>query len=152
MAYIDSEIDGIKAIDRTVLGRLYKQVTPEKPSQNTGNTPNNGRNGKLDVSKYLDHYGIPYRTRQKNGACLYCLDHCVFDESHNGNESAIIQQESGRLLYQCFHNSCKGRSWKDARQIISGGDNLFTFMEGLSFNNGDHENEHKKERVSVSFT
>ena len=51
MAYIDSEIDGIKAIDRTVLGRLYKQVTPEKPSQNTGNTPNNGRNGKLDVSK-----------------------------------------------------------------------------------------------------
>jgi len=150
-SYIDSEIDGIKAIDRTVLAKLYKMVIPEKPSQNTGNTRNTGNGGKLDVAKYLDHYGIPYKIKSNSRGTLYCLDHCVFDSDHNGNESAIIQQESGRLLYQCFHASCKGRKWADARQIISGGDNLCPFMEGQGRSNGDHENEHKKERVSVSF-
>jgi len=143
MSYIDSEIDGIKPIDRALLGQLYKQMLSEKPVERTQTGDNNG-NGKLDVSKYLDHYGIPYKIKSKNGACLYCLDHCVFDESHNGNESSIIQQESGKLLYQCFHNSCEGRTWKDARQMISGGDNLFSFMEGLSFQNGVHNNEAKE--------
>ena len=33
MAYIDSEIDGIKAINRKVLAKLYKMVTPEKPKE-----------------------------------------------------------------------------------------------------------------------
>ncbi|MFH1933308.1 MAG: hypothetical protein ABIN18_17165 [Pseudomonadota bacterium] len=144
MAYIDSNLDGIKAIDRTtVLARLYKMVTPEKPSQNTGNTRNTG-NGKLDVIKYLDHYGIPYKIKSNGVGTLYCLDHCIFDAAHNGNESAIIQQDSGRLLYQCFHDSCKGRTWRDARQVISSGDNLFTFMEGLNFDNGDQSNEAKQ--------
>jgi len=145
MSYLDS-VENIRPIDRDTLGKLYKKFKAEESTRDTGvkSTQITG-NGKLDVSKYLNHYGIPYKIKSKNGACLYCLDHCVFDSSHNGNESAIVQQESGRLLYQCFHDSCKGRTWKDARQIISGGDSLFTFMKGLQINNnGVHINEARK--------
>ena len=141
MAYLDS-IDNIRPIDRDTLGKLYEKFKAEESTRDTRVKSNQANgNGKLDVIKYLDHYGVSYKIKSKNGACLYCLNHCVFDESHIRNEASIIQQESGKLLYQCFHNSCKGRTWREARQIISGGDNLFTFMEGLKFDNDGVHNE-----------
>ena len=64
--------------------------------------------GPLLVDKYLTHYGIKFHTKRttKGDATMYCLDQCVFDPSHAGNDSAIIQDDSGLLRYQCFHNSC----------------------------------------------
>jgi putative DNA primase/helicase len=54
----------------------------------------------------------------------------VFDSSHTTNEASIIQDVSGKLFYQCFHNSCKGRTWTEARELISGKDSLKQFMTG----------------------
>ena len=48
-------------------------------------------------------------------------------ESHAGGEAAIGQTDGCKLFYQCFHHSCKSRSWLDARQIISGDDSLAGF-------------------------
>ena len=124
--------------------KLKKFKAEESTRDTTVKSTQVNGNGKLDVIKYLDHYGVSYKIKSKNGACLYCLDHCIFDEAHTRNESAIIQREDGLLMYQCFHNSCKGKQWRDARQIISGGDNLFTFMEGLNFDNDGVHNEAKE--------
>jgi hypothetical protein len=67
------------------------------------------------------------QVKAHGGAVLYCLEECMFDSSHSGNEAAIGQTADGLLYYQCFHNSCKGRTWAEARQIISGNDNLWQF-------------------------
>lgn len=86
---------------------------------------------RLDVPEYLEHYGRPpFKIKGNGESGVYCLDACVFDESHKGGESAIVQTEDGTLIYRCFHDSCKDRTWKDAREKISGEDSLEPFMVG----------------------
>lgn len=87
-------------------------------------------NGKVDVEAYLNFYGIRYKVKQNDQGTLYALDECLFDPAHKTNEASIIQLSDGKLLYQCFHNSCQGKGWKDARERISGKDSLAQFMEG----------------------
>jgi P4 family phage/plasmid primase-like protien len=87
--------------------------------------------GPLDVGAYLDHYGAAYSQKTgPGGVTIYRLERCVFDPNHGRNEAAINQALDGTLTYQCFHNSCKGRTWREAREIISGNDNLAPFCEG----------------------
>jgi len=114
-----------EAIDRTK--KLFHKPASDISQRNTA-----GNNAQLNVAAYLDHYGISYKIKSNGTGALYCLEHCIFDDSHTGNESAIIQQPGGMLLYQCFHNSCKGHTWAEARQIISGDEKLGAFMVGGS--------------------
>ncbi|MGQ9571048.1 MAG: AAA family ATPase [Thermodesulfovibrionales bacterium] len=87
--------------------------------------------GKLDVPAYLNHYNIEVvKEKRIDNATLFCLSHCVFDENHTPNESAIVQNDNGVLSYQCFHDSCQGRTWQEARERISGKDNLKPFISG----------------------
>lgn len=83
---------------------------------------------RLDVGKYLTFHEIAYTIKEHPAGDLYLLDHCLFDQSHTHGESAIIQQEGGMLLYHCYHDSCKGHEWREARKIISGDDSLKSFM------------------------
>jgi hypothetical protein len=108
------------------LEEIASTVKQETQPQTEDKTDN-----KLDVEKYLTHYGIEIVKTKRNGtSTLYCLKECVFDPSHAPNEAAIVQADSGALSYQCFHNSCQGRTWKEARQVISGDDKLTQFMSG----------------------
>ena len=86
--------------------------------------------GKLDVGKYLDHYGVEYTEKKKAGFTLYVLRECLFDPNHRGKEASIVQADDGLLSYQCFHDSCRGRTWAEARAIISNDDSLAQFCEG----------------------
>ncbi|GAH15076.1 unnamed protein product, partial [marine sediment metagenome] len=72
--------------------------------------------GTLDVGAYLEHYGIAFRIKQKDLLTLYCLDECLFDPNHKKYEAAICYSPSPPFLtYQCFHDSCHGKTWKEAR-------------------------------------
>ena len=86
--------------------------------------------GPLNVGKYLDHYGIQYDIKQAGGVTIYRLSQCIFDPSHRKNEAAVNQDQNGLITYQCFHNSCQGKQWADAREIISGNENLARFCDG----------------------
>lgn len=91
---------------------------------------NNGH-GQMDVEAYCNHYGKEVvKVKQHGTSTLYCLKECVFDPSQTVNESAIGITSEGKPFYQCFHNSCKDRKWKDAQEIISGKDSLEPFMSG----------------------
>jgi hypothetical protein len=127
-SYIEKLPEPLHAVSERVLENIKKLFPQEE--QATVQTSDN-YSSKLDVARYLNHYRIKHRVRQKNGATFFCLDSCVFDESHKGNESAIIQKNEGKLMYQCFHNSCQGRYWKEARELISGGDKLVSFLNGV---------------------
>lgn len=84
--------------------------------------------GRLDVGAYLKHYGVRYTKKTPPGKILYCFAECLFDPSHK-NEAWIRQYDDGLLTYNCFHNSCDGRDFKDARAAISGADSLAPFCE-----------------------
>jgi hypothetical protein len=102
----------------------------------------NDHQGRLDVSAYLTHYGIAHRVKTNGAATYYQLDHCLFDSAHV-KDSAIVQGTDGKLGYHCFHDSCRGKTWRDARAVISGDDNLREFVTGRG-------TEHRKERNSAS--
>lgn len=89
------------------------------------------KEGRFDLAAYLDHYGVEVlKVKDHGGSRLHCLARCVFDPEHTGNEAAIGQAADGKLFYQCFHNSCKGRGWAEARAVISQGEKLGKFMVG----------------------
>lgn len=90
-----------------------------------------GNDVRLDMRKYLDHYEVRYSIKQSSGRTIYRLEHCLFDPAHIRNEAAIIQMDDGTLLYQCFHASCKGHTWMEARKIISGNGSLKPFMDKI---------------------
>jgi hypothetical protein len=63
------------------------------------------------------------------GATFYCLENCIFNADHRGGEAAIVvSPEPPYLAYQCFHNSCKDKRWRDARACISGEDAIVRFF------------------------
>lgn len=87
--------------------------------------------GRFDLTAYLAHYGVEVaKIKDHGGSQLHCLAECLFDPAHKGNEAAIGQAADGKLFYQCFHNSCAGRGWAEARVQISQGDKLGQFMIG----------------------
>ena len=81
----------------------------------------------LNVKDYLSRHGREcIGTKQHSSSTLYLLSECIFDSSHSKGESAIGLTDEGKLFYHCFHDSCKNRKWKEARQIISGDVSLFS--------------------------
>jgi hypothetical protein len=89
---------------------------------------------RINLKEYLKHYKIPIvKIKKHETAILYCLKKCLFEEGHTTNqeaenEAAIGQQNSGMLFYQCFHNSCKDKTWADAKEKISGNNPIAPFI------------------------
>lgn len=85
--------------------------------------------GRFDLASYLAHYGVKVlKVKEFNGGQLHCLEECLFDPSHGNNEAAIGQAADGKLFYQCFHASCRKRTWAEARAIMSQDANLGRFV------------------------
>lgn len=98
-----------------------------------------GELGPIDMEKYLANFGIAFSAKEKSDkthgpAMLYVLDTCLFNPDHGKGEAAIVVPRHGAIKYQCFHDSCKGKTWKDARRFISGDRNLAEFCTGYDPN------------------
>jgi hypothetical protein len=101
------------------------QAIAVSPRQANNRGQQQSQDSKFDLAAYLQKYGVPVKAvKDHRGSTLHVLEHCLFDESHRGGEAAIGQTPEGKLFYQCFHDSCKGRTWHDARSKISGTDRL----------------------------
>lgn len=112
--------------------------------------PSNNSLGGMDFQAYLNHYSVEIsRIKQESGRVIYGLKHCVFNPKHVNNESSIIQMSDGKLLYQCFHNSCRGRTWHEARQVISGDDSLASFCAGYE---PSRLNKHESSNIKLADT
>ncbi len=96
------------------------------PQVHKTDSPSSSR---LDVPAYLTHYGRAIKETKRHGtSTLYLLEECVFDPNHKSKDAAIGQADNGALFYKCFHDSCT-HTWKEAREIISGMDDLRPFMK-----------------------
>ncbi|MBN1843079.1 MAG: DUF3987 domain-containing protein [Deltaproteobacteria bacterium] len=112
--------------------RLAAQAQKTQSQTPRSKPQEHGRNlGPMSVGQYLTHYGIDHKIKERGDLTIHILmDGCLFDPSHTKGEASIIQNGNGLITYQCFHNSCKGRSWAEAREKISNNDNLAQFCEG----------------------
>ena len=111
---------------------------PQKRASGVANPPRRRDElGSLILDKYLPAYGVQYSVKDSSrtpGKTIYRLDHCLFDPSHTKNEASIVQDSTGKITYQCFHDSCKAKTWADARRMISQKDKLAKFCEGYQEN------------------
>jgi hypothetical protein len=115
-----------KTVPPELLNSLAGLANDQKKGKNLKSSSKSRK--RFDVEAYLSHYGIvAVQTKPHESSTLYCLAECVFDPSHKRNESAIGQTDDGKLFYQCFHNSCQGRTWEDAKREISGDADLSDF-------------------------
>jgi hypothetical protein len=118
--------DSIELVSLELLRSLAKSGGRQHARPSHGGS--RGSKGKLDVGTYLkDHDVTVVDVKETPTGTLYLLESCLFDPSHTEKEASIIQNSSGKLFYQCFHNSCRDKKWKDARRLISGDDDLSQF-------------------------
>jgi putative DNA primase/helicase len=106
---------------------------PLPPSSSNMKAKKNGAKSpppKLLVEHYLQHYGVEYKVKHDGGRTIYQLRECLFDPAHGNKQASIIEAAGQPLHYQCFHDSCKGRTFVQAREIISGKDSLAPYCEG----------------------
>jgi hypothetical protein len=114
-------------VKRELLEGIAIKVQPRQPSRSVINQ--SASNRRLNVEAYLQHYCVSVsKVKQHGDATLYVVEECGFDPSHRDGEAAIGQSADGKLFYQCFHDSCRDRTWKDVREAISQDDSLERFM------------------------
>ena len=115
MSHITMMPEVLKATDISYLQKLANMYPeePEKPQSYNNYSPN-----KFDLDSWLQKYGMEYKAdRRDDGSVKYILEHCPFDESHNGKDAVIFKSASGAIGFHCFHNSCQGKTWKDVRLL-----------------------------------
>ena len=137
----------MEPVSQAALARARAFIKADQPG-NQARPPEAGQ--RLNVPAYLAHYGREIVKTVKIGdSTLHCLRECVFDPSHSPNEAGVGITAEGKLFYQDFHNGCSGRTWEEARKIISGNDSLLPFMTGYG-NGREPATPGEPGRVTVS--
>ena len=110
--------------DTVTLEQLTAIAAPaEQARQTTDRISQQSGKQRVDVPAYCQKYGIELAGIKEHGdSTLYLLRECPFDSTHRGKEAAIGQKANGALFFQCFHDSCNGRTWHDVKIKISGSD------------------------------
>lgn len=72
--------------------------------------------GRVNLQRFLDNRTIGYRSNGQAGK--FVLDQCPFNPNHNNGEVAVIQYESGKMIFHCFHNSCVGKHWREFTDCV----------------------------------
>jgi DNA-binding transcriptional ArsR family regulator len=92
------------------------QSTTISSTKPKASTAKGGEYPRLDVDRYLSHYGIEAKQREKGASVVWRLD-CPFNPDHK-RDAQLQQEASGRMGFACPHNSCQGRNWQDFREMF----------------------------------
>jgi hypothetical protein len=142
LLHVPDKIETVTVDQLQWLAAQAPDTTPQRKEAPQPNQRQNDNSGQVALEAYLSYYGIEYLApKQIKGGTMYPLKECLFDPSHGPNEAAIIQWDNGKITYQCFHNSCQGRTWHEARRLISGDDSLAPFMPGRAGTNVPQKSE-----------
>lgn len=114
-SYIVGNPGEIKATDISYLEKLAKMIPDEaeKPQQYNSYNPQ-----AFDVEAWMQKYGIEYKAVGCSDGTKYILDHCPFNENHNGKDAMVFKRNNGALQYICLHNSCQDKHWREFRQFF----------------------------------
>lgn len=104
----------IKFTDR----KYFEKLVTYYPQEDKPQRYNNYRPREFDLQSWLDKHGIAYEKASFAGGSKYILDHCPFDENHKGKDAVIFQGSNGAIGFNCFHNSCSDKKWRDVRMLF----------------------------------
>ena len=103
-----------------------EEVTPEQlqalanmlPQQEAPQKYNGYNPGSFDLEEWIAKHGIAVKKKTKwVGGTKWILECCPFNPEHNGKDAAIVQTNDGKICYNCFHNSCADKKWREFRQF-----------------------------------
>jgi len=114
-------VDAGEVVSREKLAEIaaFAPVAAAKPAKKKADpyeadrSPYSDSDDKVDIEKYLRHYGVEYWTpKDVDGAVLYRVK-CPFGEHGGRGDSGVYRQPGGLITYGCKHNSCQGKTWHD---------------------------------------
>lgn len=115
----------LRVVPADLLHALAAEAAPASantPQRNDGQQNGRaGRHHRLDVARWLTARGVEFRqkdTPDAKGRTVYALAACPFNPSHTVQDAAILQDADGKVGFHCFHDSCAGRDWQDAKRKI----------------------------------
>lgn len=115
MSRLIGEYAELKHTDKKYLEELCKKLptVEEKPQKYNRYSPSD-----FDLEEWMTKYGLRYRSENHSDVTKYILDCCPFDSNHKGKDAVIFHSRNGAIGFNCFHNSCMGRTWKDVRVLF----------------------------------
>lgn len=105
----------IQVNDISLLRKLCDRIPAEevKPERYNDYNPKS-----FDLDSWISEHGLPVKKVESwAGGKKWVLEHCLFDESHQGKDAAIIQTSDGKICYNCFHASCSENHWREVRLL-----------------------------------
>ena len=98
--------------------KYLKKLCGYYPKEERPQRYNNYNPQRFDLDDWLNKYGIGYRKGDFSEGEKYILDCCPFDSNHKGKDACIFKLRSGAIGFNCFHNSCADKTWKDVRLLF----------------------------------
>jgi hypothetical protein len=110
-------------IDKIIDTRPVAQPSTPDAKQKTKND-NNGQKDQANIAriqsfidKYLQHCN-PKQPQPYEGGLKWRLDICPFNPDHSNTSAAIFCLNDGRYGFNCQHDGCKDKEWKDLKQLF----------------------------------
>lgn len=116
MLYVPEKFEGndVSLFSDVALLMPKKQVSA--PQRNSYNYDGEG----FDIEKWLTEHGLEYRIKHNSVFTIYQLRKCPWEDSHSSHhewDSAIFKRDDGQLSFSCWHDHCKGKTWRDVRLL-----------------------------------
>jgi putative DNA primase/helicase len=121
-----SDHAGVSVVPHELLEALAAETPVEEPPPRsapvkTGNDPGGRYTSRLLVERWLTDRGAAFRVKAQpdgKGRTVYVLKECPFDSGHGDPDACIMQDASGKMSAQCFHDSCRGRGWQEFKKAL----------------------------------
>ena len=115
ITYIPDEIK----TNRIELLNVLAGELPEVPKA-TRRTTN--YSNEFDIEDWMAEHGLePMGANAGTDCTIYPLANCPFDHSHTDGDSKIFKYTNGAIAFKCHHNSCRGKTWQDVRELLEPG-------------------------------
>lgn len=114
------------------------EMTNEKGQKAATSDPTNFENN-LQEQLLKTGNSVKNKVRER-GRWKFIPDHCPFDSSHTGKDSAFFLWDDGTPGFKCHHNSCADKHWKDVAQLL-----------GLPFDSQFESNDPEQESIDASW-
>lgn len=104
---------------QVVTPEQLRDLIPAAPASAAAATPMR-QPGAFSLEDFLSRHGMAYTADRHDGSERFKLAVCPFNAEHVNGEAAIFRQSSGALGFKCQHDSCKGKDWRDVRDLLDG--------------------------------
>ncbi len=100
---------------------------PAEPAQPVRTARQGAYTGEpFDIQSWIDRHvpeaepGVAWQHKGGSGT-RWILPACPWNPSHTNRSAYIVQFKSGAIEAGCHHNSCRGRTWHDLRDLLEPG-------------------------------